>query len=93
MRKPEQEKRVHHRFKIAVSVELQADGFDPVTLKTRDMSDSGVFLVHDDPASLPAEGSRIRMRVMDPLQGGAAPEVQGTIIRIDKDGIAIRFDS
>lgn len=93
MRKPEQEQRLHHRFKIAVSVELQADGFAPVTLKTRDMSDSGVFLVHDDPAALPALGSLIRMRVMDPLQGGAAPEVRGTIIRVDKDGIAIHFES
>ena len=93
MKKPEQEKRVHHRFKIAVRVELRTEESAPLTLKTRDMSDSGVFLVHDDPTCLPPVGSRISMRVMDPLQGGAAPEVQGVIIRVAPNGIAIRFQS
>jgi len=71
----------------------------PVNLTTKDISSAGAYLHCTQP---PVEGARVKMELLispDKLiklvgeKGRTKIKVRGTVIRVDADGIAIRFES
>jgi len=63
--------------------------FGSVLVKTRDMSDGGVFLYTAGQVALPA-GATVSIQAQDMMED--APIVKAKIIRIEPQGIALQFD-
>lgn len=89
---PVGDKRDHARFALALDVRVTFE-HDSFILKTRDISDGGVFLsIEEQALTLPPLGSRVSLQVQTPLQDDEpAPVVEGEVVRRTDDGIGIRF--
>ncbi len=70
-----------------------------LALKTKDISSGGAYLYCAQP---PVEGARVRMELLIALdalwkvageKGNARIRVRGKVIRVDPEGIAIRFEN
>lgn len=83
------EKRKDARLGVRLEVCLIADR-EEHSLTTRDLSNSGVFLETDGGFVL-EQGTIVHMRVAQPFEDGDPPLVKAEVVRIDKDGIALRF--
>lgn len=57
---------------------------------TRDISDNGVFLLYG-PEPYPPVGTKISIKVMNSMSGEDPPWVDGEIVRVDDDGMGVRF--
>ena len=89
------ENRRHERFPITVEVEVMIPGFWKTRrrmLRTRDMSDSGVFLECEG-SSCPPVNTRVQVRVIRPGDGEMLPRVKARVVRVDRDGMAVTFTS
>jgi hypothetical protein len=97
------ERRRLERFDLAaparVLVESDAGDKAHLSLTTKDVSSAGAYLYCPLPL---AEGDRVKMELLISLEklsrldgekGSAKIRVRGTIIRVDTDGVAIRFES
>jgi hypothetical protein len=87
------ENRRHERYPISVEVEVMIPGFwskRTRMLHTRDMSDSGVFLVCDA-RSCPPVGAEVQVRVIGPGDGEVLPRVRARVVRVGSDGMAVTF--
>ncbi len=82
-------KRSESRLGIKLEVELHSDDIE-LSLETRDLSNSGVFLSAID-TDLPAEGSIVNLRIKQTLGDSESPLVKARVVRIDHDGIALSF--
>ena len=71
-------------------VKLVWQGHDPVILRCRDVSESGVFLEHDG-QTVPGEGTDVTLQVQDDLGDGEAPVVDGIVVRTALEGIGVLF--
>ena len=89
---PNDDKRSHTRFAVALDVQVSFEQGSGV-LKTRDISDSGVFLIIDkQDFELPPLGARVQLQVQNPLMGDEpAPIVEGDVVRRTGEGIGVRF--
>jgi hypothetical protein len=98
------ERRRLERFELTAPalLSLASDGRAPrqLNLTTRDVSSSGAYLYCT--SQPPVEGHRVRMELMISLEtlskfvgtgGRARIRVNGTVVRVDKGGIAVRFES
>lgn len=85
------DKRNSERLGIRLEVEVEpGTNGDKSSLHTRDISNSGVFLECCD-GKLPEVGSIVVIRIKQALGEGEAPAVKAEVVRIDKDGIALKF--
>ena len=97
------ERRRLERFDLCAPVQLVVEYGEgertSLALETRDISSAGAYLYCSQP---PEEGARVRMDLLispDALrkaageQGKARIRVRGRIIRVDPQGIAIRFEN
>jgi hypothetical protein len=87
------ENRRHERYPISVEVEVMIPGFwrdRRRMLRTRDMSDSGVFL-ECEAKSCPPVGAEIQVRVIGSSDGEALPRVRARVVRVSSDGMAVTF--
>jgi hypothetical protein len=97
------ERRRLERFDLCapaqVVVEYDSGERTNLSLKTKDISSAGAYLFCPQP---PAEGARVKMELLLSLdalrkvageKGRARIKVRGRIIRVDPDGIAIRFEN
>lgn len=57
---------------------------------TRDISDNGVFLLYG-PEPYPPVGAQISIKVLNNVAGEEPPWVDGEIVRVDNDGMGVRF--
>lgn len=57
---------------------------------TRDISDNGVFLLYG-PEPYPAVDTKISIKVLNSMAGEDPPWVDGEIVRIDAEGMGVRF--
>ena len=57
---------------------------------TRDISDNGVFLLYG-PEPYPPVGAKISIKVLNNVAGEEPPWVDGEIMRVDNDGMGVRF--
>lgn len=85
------ELRRHLRIGLTVEIELTLPGQPPVCVRTRNISDGGLFLIFDDIA-LPAIGTEVKVRLKNQLGDGEEPPVnRAKIVRHEPDGIGLEF--
>ena len=87
------ENRRHERYPITVEVEVMIPGFwrkQRQMLRTRDMSDSGVFL-ECEAKSCPPVCAEVQVRVIGPRDGEVLPRVRARVVRVSSDGMAVTF--
>lgn len=88
-------KRQHERFPIEVEVEISVAGLfsrQRRILRTRDVSDSGVFVL-SDARTCPAAGTEIEIRLTGLVDGQDPPVVRARVVRVTSEGMAIAFIS
>jgi len=82
-------KRRHVRIELPAKVKLIHPDIGEVVLKTRDVSDGGVYIMCDNPGLLPV-GSVVQMQVIsDDVE---MPIVAAKIVRNDSQGIGMEFE-
>lgn len=81
-------KRKHERYLFTTEVKISHPGFGEKIVKTKDISDSGVFILVE-PTAMPPVGEIVQGQV----QGGAEdmPVVKMKIVRMDDDGLGLQF--
>ena len=82
--------RKHPRHDIQIEVELSYTDDAPRTVRTRDISEGGMFLLLDD-AGHYALGELARVAFHNPLANDRAEEKDAVVVRNSAHGIAIAF--
>ncbi|ADJ27413.1 PilZ domain-containing protein [Nitrosococcus watsonii] len=88
------EKRESERLPVTVEVRVkwQSPPEEPLTFKTHDLSNNGVFLSTDDGQELPPVGERVTVQLKDLLANGETPPLlTAEVIRQDSRGMGLRF--
>lgn len=82
------DKRKHERYPFATDVKISHPDIGEKIVKTKDISDSGIFILVE-PTAMPAIGEIVQGQV----QGGAGemPIVKMKIVRTDDDGLGLQF--
>jgi len=85
------EQRKHLRIGLIVDIELTLPGEDTISVRTKNISDGGLFLVLDD-SSLPPIGTEVRVRLKNQLGDGEDPPVnRAMVVRAENEGIGLEF--
>ena len=85
------EKRRHLRIGLVVEIELTLPGQKKVIVRTRNISDGGLFLVLDD-IEMPPIGTEVQVRLKNQLGDGEEPPInRATVVRHEPDGIGLAF--
>ncbi|MCF6260462.1 MAG: PilZ domain-containing protein [Gammaproteobacteria bacterium] len=82
------EQRKHPRTALALEVRISHQAMESVVLLTRDISESGVFMVTDGTV-LPPLGSVVEGQVQGEME--EPPLVRMEVVRIEPDGVGLRF--
>jgi len=82
------EQRKHPRTALILEVKISHDSMESIMLLTRDISESGVFVVTGDTV-LPPVGSVMEGQVQGEMEN--PPRVQMEVVRIEPDGVGLRF--
>ncbi len=82
------EQRKHPRTELALEVKISHQAMVSVVLLTRDISESGVFVVTDGTV-LPSVGSVVEGQVQGEMED--PPLVRMEVVRIEPDGVGLRF--
>lgn len=83
------ENRKHERTDLEADVELRHPSLGSMVLKSRDVSDGGLFLVANGTAELPPIGSMVEVRAL--VFGDAAPILKAKVVRVAPDGIGLMY--
>lgn len=83
-------KRVHIRNKLRAEIKLSHPQVGDLTLHTGDISESGAYILAEG-NELPAVGEVVAVQVQGLGDGGSGPLVQMRVVRIDNEGIGLRF--
>ncbi len=83
--------RKHSRLPLPMTVEVLVEDQSPVIMKTRDMSDGGVFLEENENLILQM-GVKLTIKVVENMQGDEPPAIPATVVRVTEDGFAVQFD-
>lgn len=83
------DKRGNERLGIRLEVEVECDN-DKSSMHTRDISNTGVFL-ECGPENLPPVGTILLIRIKQALGDGDAPTVRAQVVRVDSQGVALKF--
>lgn len=78
------------RTEIKVNVELSFLDHGARIVKTRDISDGGMFLLTEDADQYPL-GELVQVHFLDPLHDDADTFKDAVIVRVAEDGIAISY--
>jgi c-di-GMP-binding flagellar brake protein YcgR len=85
------EQRRHLRIGLVVDIELTLPDHGKVTVRTRNISDGGLFLVLDD-VEMPPIGTEVQVRLKNQLGDGEDPPVnRAMVVRHEPDGIGLAF--
>lgn len=82
-------KRARVRTPLVTRIRISGAGITTTIAKTRDISDSGVFVLIDA-ENLPAVGSVVQGQVLD-LPMGEGPLVTMEVVRVEAGGIGLQF--
>jgi len=77
-----------HDFQIDIILTLE--GSAPITLKTHDISEGGIFLNTSSPTDFPL-GEMVHIQYNNPLDNNAETEIDAIIVRITDSGVGIAF--
>lgn len=75
------------RIPVETDILLSHPAVGRLCLKSRDLSDGGVFLLTEPQPSLPP-GAEVVLQVRDLAD---APEVPARVLRVDDEGLALAF--
>jgi len=90
MSKVPDDKRSTQRFNINMPIQLRWGNEPPTTYQTRDMSDTGLFII-SGPKPFPTMDTEVFVRLTDAQIEGETPWVRARVARIDEEGIAIQL--
>jgi len=82
------DKRKHERTPLRTTIRIRHDTFGELLVKTRDISQGGVFLLTTD-LPVPPVGTIIEGQVQDDY--GERPVVRMEIVRVEPVGIGLMF--
>ena len=85
------ENRKHLRIGLVVEIELTLPEQDPVDVRTRNISDGGLYLLIDE-IQLPPVGTEVKVRLKNQLGDGEEPPInRARVVRHEPDGIGLEF--
>ena len=85
------ENRKHLRIGLVVEIELTLKDQEPVNVRTKNISDGGLFLVIDN-IELPPVGTEVMVRLKNQLGDGEEPPInRAMVVRHDPDGVGLQF--
>ncbi len=82
------EKRKHIRTPFACRIKIVHDSIGELVVKTRDISDGGVFIVLE-PEQIPPVGTVVAGQVQGLMDD--APILQMEVVRVESVGVGLRF--
>ena len=86
-----QEQRKHLRIGLVVDIELTKNDQNTVCVRTRNISDGGLFLVLDD-VELPPIGTEVQVCLKNQLGDGEEPPVnRALVVRHEGGGVGLKF--
>lgn len=86
-----QKEREHSRCESSVEVVVATPDCDPITLKTGNISQGGVYLLRNGHEPLPAVGTEF-VATLDEFMGSSEPmAMRGRVVRRDAYGIGVEF--
>lgn len=84
-------KRDSSRVGLVIDIKLTCENKTEYILKSRNISDKGVFLDYDEkPLKLPV-GTLVVLQVCSQLDNEPPPPVKAEIVRITDEGIGLQF--
>lgn len=85
------EQRKHPRVGFVVDVELTVPDHDPVVVRTKNISDGGLYIVIDD-TEMPPVGTEVTVRLKNRFGDGEEPPLnRALVVRQGLDGIGLAF--
>ncbi len=85
------ENRKHLRIGLIVDIELTLPGQDMVNVRTRNISDGGLYLILDE-IELPTVGTEVKVRLKNQLGDGEEPPInRARVVRHEQNGIGLVF--
>ena len=85
------EQRRHLRIGLVVDIELTLPDQNTLVVRTRNISDGGLFLILDE-IELPPVGTEVMVRLKDQLGDGETPPLnRAKVVRHEPDGIGLAF--
>jgi hypothetical protein len=78
------------RLGLQLSIRVYIDDSDPVTLTTRNISNTGLFIDWDTPLDV-QEGQHAHVELAECLGEGDPQKVPAKVVRIEKDGFALKY--
>ena len=85
------ENRKHLRIGLVVDIELTLPGHGEINVRTRNISDGGLYLVLDD-IEMPPVGTEVKVRLKNQLGDGEEPPInRAKVVRHENDGIGLEF--
>lgn len=81
-------KRQHVRTPLACRIKIQCPVNGEMMVKTRDISDGGVFVVLED-QKIPPIGTIVQGQVQGMMED--APILEMEVVRMESEGIGLRF--
>ena len=85
------ELRRHPRINLQTEVELICPELGTITLKSGNLSDSGLFLCAEQSVPLQV-GSEVCVRLKHALGDGEAPLVKARVVRVENQGLGLQLD-
>jgi len=88
-----------------MTVEVLLPGGDTRLLRSRDISEAGLFLEYPlgsargeqcgqaGAADPPKVGTEVYLKVVQPLTEDASPRIKARVVRVCDEGIALRFEN
>lgn len=82
--------RRYERHDIQIDVMLTLTENEPLTIKTHDISEGGMFLATNSPSDFPL-GEMVHIQYNNPLKNDAETELDAIIVRLTDNGVGIAF--
>ncbi|WP_341937315.1 PilZ domain-containing protein [Marinimicrobium sp. C2-29] len=83
-----EDKREHSRTPMACRIKIQHESIGELVVKTRDISDGGVFVVLE-PDQVPPVGSIVTGQVQGMMV--EAPVLEMEVVRTEPEGVGLKF--
>ena len=84
----DKEQRRHVRTNLSCRINIAHDSIGELQVKTRDVSDGGVFVVLE-PEHIPPVGTRLKGQVQGLMED--APVLEMEVVRGEPSGVGLRF--
>lgn len=86
------ENRKHLRIGLIVEIELTLPDKGLVNVRTRNISDGGLYLFLDEVEKLPPLGTEVTVRLKNQLGDGEEPPTnRAKVVRHENDGVGLEF--